>query len=475
MNRPGHSRFPQQLRLRRPLSLALLGTGAMLLLVGGAGAIVVASPPVNSTLPVISGVARAGETLSASSGSWGGTTPISYSYQWQRCDSVGADCHSVSRANGQTLRLGSSDVGHTLRVLVVAVNSAGSAQAISTATGVVASGGSSPAATRQPDPHGTAKEGSTISVDNGSWAGSQPISFRYQWQRCTVASGVCSDISGARSNSYTVVSADIGHRLRAAVIASNQYGQTSIYSNLTETVVPRDVAPSIVSLPVISGNASVGQTLAVSTGVWRGASNRFDYQWLRCNPSGSSCLDLAAAKAATYKVTSDDAGQTLRVRVRASNNIGSAEATSNAVLVTPSGVIEIGGGLKSVPVSSLVPRPDRLLISQVRFSPSPVRTRGGIIIARFRVQAEGSNHVVRGALVKLVGIPYNWIVQPPELPTGTDGWVAFQIRTTDKMQLRHGGALVIQVRARAPGASPAAILGGISTRRLVQLPLETPR
>jgi hypothetical protein len=60
-------------------------------------------------------------------------------------------------------------------------------------------------------------------------------------------------------------------------------------------------------------------------------------------------------------------------------------------------------------------------------------------------------------------------------PHGTDGWVTFHIQTTRQMPLRRGGALVMQVRARAPGTSAAVILGGISTRRLVQVQLSAAR
>jgi hypothetical protein len=68
-------------------------------------------------------------------------------------------------------------------------------------------------------------------------------------------------------------------------------------------------------------------------------------------------------------------------------------------------------------------------------------------------------------------IPYNWVKgQPPETPTGADGWVTLTIKTTKS--LPHSGALVMQVRARGPGSSEEAILGGISTRRLVQVSLK---
>ena len=51
--------------------------------------------PSNTGLPVVSGTAEVGRTLSASSGSWSGTAPISFAYQWRRCDSAGGACVDV--------------------------------------------------------------------------------------------------------------------------------------------------------------------------------------------------------------------------------------------------------------------------------------------------------------------------------------------------------------------------------------------
>jgi hypothetical protein len=82
---------------------------------------------------VISGTAQAGQTLSASTGSWSGTTPLSYGYQWQRCGSV---CANVG-SNANTYALTSADVGSTMQVVVTASNSAGSAPATSAPTAVV--------------------------------------------------------------------------------------------------------------------------------------------------------------------------------------------------------------------------------------------------------------------------------------------------------------------------------------------------
>src|SRR5207247_1281475 len=68
-----------------------------------------------------------GQTLSASTGSWSGTTPMTYAYQWARCDSSGGSCAAVSGATASSYLLGASDVGYKMRLSVTATNSAGSA------------------------------------------------------------------------------------------------------------------------------------------------------------------------------------------------------------------------------------------------------------------------------------------------------------------------------------------------------------
>ena len=99
-----------------------------------------ATPPADTALPSISGSSTLTSTLTASSGTWSGTSPISYTYQWERCDSVGGGCANIAGATALTYVVASADLGHTLRVAVNATNAGGGAQAISAATAVVAMG-----------------------------------------------------------------------------------------------------------------------------------------------------------------------------------------------------------------------------------------------------------------------------------------------------------------------------------------------
>jgi hypothetical protein len=96
-----------------------------------------ATAPANTAPPAISGTAQGGLTLTASTGSWSGTTPMSFAYQWRRCDSAGANCADIAGATGSTYVPVGADTAHTLRVLVTATNGGGSAPATSAQTGLV--------------------------------------------------------------------------------------------------------------------------------------------------------------------------------------------------------------------------------------------------------------------------------------------------------------------------------------------------
>lgn len=98
--------------------------------------------PANTSAPAISGLAQAGQVLSADPGQWSGSQPIVYAYQWRRCNDAGASCVAIAGANGGTYAVASGDVGSTIRLDVTATNLGGSASASSTFTSVVTAAGS---------------------------------------------------------------------------------------------------------------------------------------------------------------------------------------------------------------------------------------------------------------------------------------------------------------------------------------------
>ena len=217
-----------------------------------------AAVPQNTAPPTITGTAKEGSQLTASTGSWS-NSPTSYDYQWQRCASDGTACGDLTGATAKTYTPVTGDVSHTLRLVVTATNADGKASASSDPTDVVGSK-NGPANTVKPAVSGTAVVGEQLTVSNGSWSPT-PTSFGRQWQRCDSAGTSCLNIAGATGSSYGVRSADVGHRVRALVTARTANGSTTAVSNAsavvtaqtttvtttttTTTTVPGDRAPSI--------------------------------------------------------------------------------------------------------------------------------------------------------------------------------------------------------------------------------------
>jgi hypothetical protein len=73
--------------------------------------------------------------LTASSGTWSGSP--TFTYQWSRCDSAGANCSTITGAGSSAYTAQTADVGATLEATVTATNSAGSASAASAPTPAV--------------------------------------------------------------------------------------------------------------------------------------------------------------------------------------------------------------------------------------------------------------------------------------------------------------------------------------------------
>ena len=88
--------------------------------------------PTNYALPVVSGTTTVGQTLSSTTGGWNGYPAPTYAYQWVRGVS------NIGGATSATYPLVDADYNNTIKVIVTATNSAGSANATSNATATIA-------------------------------------------------------------------------------------------------------------------------------------------------------------------------------------------------------------------------------------------------------------------------------------------------------------------------------------------------
>lgn len=83
---------------------------------------------------------------------------------------------------------------------------------------------------------GQADVGTKLTVSHGSWTGSSPITYKYQWNRCSGNDRNCKAIKGATRNSFTPGKKYIGKRLKVAVTASNSAGETTVTSKASKVV-----------------------------------------------------------------------------------------------------------------------------------------------------------------------------------------------------------------------------------------------
>ena len=244
--------------------------------------------------------------------------------------------------------------------------------------------------------------------------------------------------------------------------------------NAATQVVPANLDP-----PQITGTAQVGSTLTATEGRWSGDPTDINLQWRRCDENGGSCSNISGAEGKTYVLKTVDVGNTIRVSATARNADGARTATSVPTAVVkaaatppppPSGNGCQGAGA-SVQISGLAP-PERLNVDRATSSPAVVGGSTDRVSLRVRISA-CNGKPVQGALVYVTAVPYNQFSVPPEATTGGDGVAELSMNrlrgypATPRQQL-----LVFFIRARKQGES---LLGGISSRRLVSVPVNLSR
>ncbi len=351
-----------------------------------------------------------------------------------------------------------------IRSLIGALT-AGLAVAALLAQGGSAAPQAAPIMKGQPTVSGTYVQGHRLTTSNGSWSSTTPITYSYRWLRCDKTGGgvngvTCSVIVAASSRTYLLRAADVGHRIRSHVIATNSDGSSSFNSNATP-VIAASARPSNSSPPTVSGTPSENNTLTANPGTWTGVQPiTFAYQWRRCDQTGGSCSDISGATQKTYTLKTADIGNTLRVRVTATNRDGTASSTS-----APTAVIQKAGAPPGATVSiNDVSLPNRLIIDRVDFSPTSYHHQRTIVV---RVHVSDSrSHNVLGALVFFEPTPVGWTNRPPETATGPDGSVTFLIHPSTAVRRMRSGEIVWFIRARKEGENP---LGGVTARRLVAI------
>jgi hypothetical protein len=96
-----------------------------------------AGRPVNAQPPTLSGTPAQGQTLRVSPGTWNGVQPITFTFEWLRCDTAGNNCIVQPGFNDDAYVLRDGDIGKTVRARVIARNGRGQSSRLTAPSGVV--------------------------------------------------------------------------------------------------------------------------------------------------------------------------------------------------------------------------------------------------------------------------------------------------------------------------------------------------
>ena len=211
-------------------------------------------------------------------------TPCSYGWE---DDPPGAGIWPLG--TGQTLDFTFQGVG-TKYVTLVVTDALGHTATVEHDLVVAAATLSAPSNAALPAISGTATQGQTLTVSNGSWSGS-PSGYGYQWRNCDSSGNNCTNVSGATGSSYQLTTSDVGDTVRVVVTATNSGGSNSatsaqsavVQSGSTtgggggSTVVGTAAEPNVSCSSTISVGASVqsaltgasaGQVVCLNGGSW---------------------------------------------------------------------------------------------------------------------------------------------------------------------------------------------------------------
>jgi hypothetical protein len=288
--------------------------------------------PIATTKPSVAGTTAVGRRLAALTGTWTGSGPIKYAFQWYRCDANGARCNAVQGATSATYTLVGRDVAKTIGLTVFATDANGTTASYASLVGPIARPTPLLVATVQPLVAGYAVQGKSVQASTGVWSPT-PAKVTYEWLRCNANGRVCGRIQNASGSSYTLGAADIGHALVALVQASFGTTAQTAFSVSTPVAVAATVSgPSLIASPVASGTAVRSRQLTASPGTWSGIGPvTFDYQWYRCDPTGSACAVIRGATGQNYTLGKRDVGKTLGLAVYATDTSGTATAYAGLV------------------------------------------------------------------------------------------------------------------------------------------------
>jgi hypothetical protein len=268
-------------------------------------------------------VKAVGTVLSASTGTWT-PAPTEVDYHWKRISGGGVSTDIVDSLPNYTPT--AADAGQMITATVT-VKKTGYDDASAT---VMARGGGGITALTPVNVTGTPETGQQLTAGWTFFSVFAPT-VTYQWYR----SGAV--ISGATSQNYTPVAADVGKTM-SVVVTVAKAGWTTTKFTAVGGVEQSGTSLGYSVNPIISGSPTVDSVLSVSPGVWSTTGLSFTYQWTR----GGN--DIPGATGTKYTVTTSDLSDDILVIVTATKKYYEPR-------VAASGPVTIGLGAPLAPAT----------------------------------------------------------------------------------------------------------------------------
>jgi hypothetical protein len=188
--------------------------------------------PYNTVAPAITGTLRVGNVQTVSTGTWSGSP--TFTYQWQT-SSDGIAWANIDGATNSTYTITYSEANLRVRARVSGTNAVDTA----TASSQVIVGFLAPIATAVPviTSSGDFKSDQTLTSTAGTWPNTSS-GYTYTWQRSADGGTTWTNISGAITSTYVLVTGDVGYLIRSEVTVTTNTGSSTAYSLPTVAISP---------------------------------------------------------------------------------------------------------------------------------------------------------------------------------------------------------------------------------------------
>lgn len=181
-----------------------------------------------------------------------------------------------------------------------------------------------------PQIHGAPQRNEIQYAGPGNWMGTR-VAHTYQWLRCTdlyLRSCTPIETADAADDQYTPTADDSGRRLRVRDSVANGAGSATSTSAATKVID----APTVRDAARVRAVTPRSGTEYWAYPAWFGGWQlQIAHAWLRCDGSGSNCVPIGTADATDdydYTPTASDSGRMLRLRMTATNSLGTARSTT---------------------------------------------------------------------------------------------------------------------------------------------------